>query len=316
MGLKELAEREDVGVVVGRFQIHKLHKGHRDIIDSVVERHDAVLIFLGVSPLRHTTSNPLDLKARRALFREAYPDIDVHYVRDCEADAAWSEALDKEIHRHTNPGQTVRLYGSRASFVDHYRGKPPTTVLEAQSIVSATEIRRRVQNNYAPNRDFRAGVIAAAVQREPHPIHRIGVFVLSENRENILMVRLPEEAAWRFPSLESALDTPNLDADASRAVFKQTGIDHSTLHYVGGYQPDDWRYRSVAETVKITFFATHYRSGVVGKYNEGVAIVAWRPTTEVLLGELHPEHAIVHPEHGPAMSMLAEWLETNPSNAR
>ena len=45
----------DVGVLVGRFQVHKLHQAHLDLIRYVIERHDRVLIFLGTSSSRVVT---------------------------------------------------------------------------------------------------------------------------------------------------------------------------------------------------------------------------------------------------------------------
>jgi len=46
----ELEEKySDVGIIVGRFQVHKLTEAHFKLIDTVLKRHKKVIIFLGVS---------------------------------------------------------------------------------------------------------------------------------------------------------------------------------------------------------------------------------------------------------------------------
>ena len=39
----------DVGIIVGRFQVHTLTDAHVKLIDNVKKRHEKVIIFLGVS---------------------------------------------------------------------------------------------------------------------------------------------------------------------------------------------------------------------------------------------------------------------------
>ena len=38
----------NVGVIVGRFQVPELHRMHHDLIQSVIDRHEKVYIFLGI----------------------------------------------------------------------------------------------------------------------------------------------------------------------------------------------------------------------------------------------------------------------------
>jgi len=63
----------DVGVIVGRFQVNELHDAHTDLITSVLNKHDRVLLFLGNSIIRNTLNNPLDYRARRAMIAEKFP---------------------------------------------------------------------------------------------------------------------------------------------------------------------------------------------------------------------------------------------------
>ena len=41
LDMKEVtAPAADVGVIVGRFQVHELHQAHRELIQYVMDRHD------------------------------------------------------------------------------------------------------------------------------------------------------------------------------------------------------------------------------------------------------------------------------------
>jgi bifunctional NMN adenylyltransferase/nudix hydrolase len=63
----------DVGVIVGRFQVPELHDAHKDLIETVCDKHDKVIIFLGLSPLMVTRENPLDFESRKQMILESSP---------------------------------------------------------------------------------------------------------------------------------------------------------------------------------------------------------------------------------------------------
>ena len=125
----------DVGIVIGRWQIHELHEAHRDVIDTVRAKHDRVLIFVGLSPLRNTSRNPLDFNTRKKMIQETYPDIEVYYVEDNPSDKVWSKNLDREIEKWLKPFQKAVIYGSRDSFIPHYSGRYPVVELEATKYI-------------------------------------------------------------------------------------------------------------------------------------------------------------------------------------
>jgi nicotinamide mononucleotide adenylyltransferase len=41
----------DCGIIIGRFMIHELHSMHIDLIQTVLDKHDRVIVFLGVAPI-------------------------------------------------------------------------------------------------------------------------------------------------------------------------------------------------------------------------------------------------------------------------
>jgi len=57
-----------VSVIIGRFQIHKLHKGHLALIEEAKKISGFVLILIGVTSATGTDLNPISFEARKRLF--------------------------------------------------------------------------------------------------------------------------------------------------------------------------------------------------------------------------------------------------------
>jgi bifunctional NMN adenylyltransferase/nudix hydrolase len=148
----------DIGVIVGRFQVHELQAGHRELIDTVMEKHSRVIIFLGIVAGAPTKRNPLDFNSRKLMIEHSYPNITVLPLKDERDDFGWSLSLDKKI-REVYPTGKVILYGSRDSFVAYYKGTNETCVLEPQTITCGTDYRKMAASQTGASKDFRAGVI-------------------------------------------------------------------------------------------------------------------------------------------------------------
>ena len=200
----------DVGVIIGRFQVHTLHEAHIELIDTVKERHERVIVFLGLSPLRNTSRNPLDFKARKNLINEHYEDIDVFYIDDVPDDVLWSKKLDEQVKKWTNPGESVVLYGSRDSFISKYHGINRVCRLESDSYISGSEIRKKIKTNYLSTEPFRAGIISATGQRYKVAYQTIDVAIIDENK--VLLARKPNEEKWRFIGGFSSVDSNSQSA--------------------------------------------------------------------------------------------------------
>lgn len=283
----------DIGVIVGRFQVHELHAAHRELIESVRSRHRRVIIILGLSPLRNTLKNPLDFRARKAMIQETYSDVDVLYIQDVSSNEVWSTELDRLIATHINPTDKAVLYGSRDSFIDAYSGKYPTALLESKSFISGSEIRREVQTGYKPDKSYRAGVIAATAQRFPVCYQTVDVVIFDEKYANVLLVRKPNSKLWQFVGGFSDINSPSLEADARREVAEEVGVDITDPEYVGSMVVDDWRYRSEDDKIKTAIFVAKYVSGTPeGK--DDVAEARWFQWDHLKLSNL-TQHLI--PEH-------------------
>ncbi len=112
----------NVGVIVGRFQVAELHEGHKQLIQSVRNEHNKVIIFLGLSVCVGTKNNPLDYEARKQMILQTFPEIIVGYIQDMRNDEVWSTTLDREINKLKSPAENVTLYGGRDAFIKHYSG--------------------------------------------------------------------------------------------------------------------------------------------------------------------------------------------------
>jgi len=263
----------DVGIIVGRFQVNELHEAHIDLINSVIQKHDRVLLFLGNSIIRNTTSNPLDYRARRAMIADKFPNVEVHYINDNPSDTAWSKSLDKQIGEQLLPMQSVTLYGSRDSFLKAYSGKYNVCELEATTFISGTEVRRRVCNNYPPTADYRAGMIAATAYRYPTAFQTVDIAVVNDKGE-ILLARKPDEKKWRFIGGFSDPRSVSLEADAKREVTEEASVEVDDITYLGSTLVDDWRYRGEQDKIKTALFLAKY---IYGKPegSDDVAEVKW-----------------------------------------
>lgn len=279
----------DVGIIVGRFQINDLHEAHIDLINTVTERHDRVLIFLGNSPLRNTLNNPLDFRARRAMIAENFSDVEIHYINDTSDDEVWSKNLDKLIAEQLTPHQTVMLYGSRDSFLKAYKGSHKTCELEASTFVSATEVRKRVSNNYPANKDYRAGMIAATAHRFPTAYQCVDVAIINIDKNEMLLAKKPGEKLLRFIGGFSDPRCPSLEADARREVKEEASVEVGDPIYVGSTLVDDWRYRNEIDKIKTALFVAPY---IYGKPEAGddIAEVHWVSLKNLLRTDLLPSH--------------------------
>ncbi len=281
----------DVGVIVGRFQVNELHEAHVDLITSVLQKHDRVLLFLGNSTIRNTLNNPLDYRARRTMIAEKFPTVEIHYINDNPSDTAWTKNLDKLIGEQLLPMQSVTLYGSRDSFLKCYNGKYNTCELEATTFISGTEIRRRVCNNYPPSADYRAGMIAATAYRFPTAFQTVDIAVVNDKGE-LLLARKPEEKKWRFIGGFSDPASVSLEEDAKREVQEEAGVEVGNITYLGSTLINDWRYRGEIDKIKTALFVAKY---VFGKPEgaDDVAEVKWVSINNLTKNDIVETHHVL-----------------------
>lgn len=256
-------KKTPIGVIVGRFQVHELHEGHKALIESVIQNHDKVLIFLGVSPAKGTKNNPLDFKSREQMLHESYPDLSVLPIKDVHNDEEWSKTLDEKIREVFAIG-AVTLYGSRDGFIPHYKGQFPTVELQARFKISGSDIRNSLKDKSVADKNFRHGVIASCFDRYPISFCTVDAAILDGNG-NVLLARkkIDPKGKWRFiGGFVDIKADENMEEAVKREVMEETGsLGVGTPVYVGSARIDDWRYRNEQDGIMTTFFAIDYTFG-------------------------------------------------------
>lgn len=253
-----MSSTADIGVIVGRFQVHELHQAHRELIESVMAQHKKVLIMLGVSPVLVSKRNPLDFVARKEMLLTNYSGLTVLSIPDMPSDEEWSRTLDARI-REAFPVGDVQLYGSRDSFIQYYSGAFPTQELAPQVFVSGTEVRRNASREVKQSGDFRAGVIYAAFNQYTKVFPTVDVAIL--RGEEVLLGRKAQQNKYRFIGGFADATDDSYEAAARREVMEETGVEVENLRYLGSARIDDWRYRSEADKIITLFFAADYAYG-------------------------------------------------------
>ena len=285
------SKAEDVGVVIGRFQVDDLHEGHKELLDTVNEKHARLIIFIGISSCKCTFNNPLDFASRRALLQEHYPEATILYINDIHNDELWSDDLDNKIDNLIGPGQTVRLYGSRDSFIPYYHGKFPVEELVQETYYSGTVIRKQLSARAKNSRDFRAGAIWAMQNQWPGPKVTIDVAIFNDYYTKILLGRKKKEDKYRLIG-GFVQNGESFEKTVVREAYEETHLQLKDLEYKGSFPIDDWRYRGERDKITTTLFIATIADGKP-QPDDDIHELKWFDFTEDLLDEVVPNHVVL-----------------------
>lgn len=269
------------GVIVGRFQVNRLHDGHRELFDRVFARHARVIVFLGVSPTGMTPEHPLDFATRAAMLRNEYPDLEgrsltILPIRDVMTDEYWSKMLDEKIHEVVGSSEVV-LYGGRDSFVPHYRGAHTPIELGLTKGVTGKAVREQLTNQILASDDFRHGVIYGAMNQYPRVIACVDVIVYYRDANGelqLLLGRKLGDPGWRFIGGHAEPDAPSFEADAQREAFEEGGVVPTRLEYIGSCLVPDWRWEREVSKIKTVVFAAEVMS-LGASAGDDIGFVRW-----------------------------------------
>jgi bifunctional NMN adenylyltransferase/nudix hydrolase len=258
-----MSKKYDIGVIIGRFQVHKLHEGHKKLIETVLKNHKKTIVVLGCTDVLGGPRNPLDFVSRKMMIEESYPEISaVIPHKDQVSDTLWSSKLDEKIKEVYNKG-SVLLYGSRDSFIPHYKGKFDVRELEATTYHSGTEIRHDVAAETKSSELFRAGVIYGLANTYPFPYSTVDV-AIRMNDGRYLMAKKPNEEKYRFVGGFVDVDDTTDQAACRREVHEEVKVNVDGIEYISSRKINDWRYRGEPERGIMTrFFHSTYTYGRV-----------------------------------------------------
>ncbi len=267
----------EIGVVVARFQVHKLHEGHINLIDKVIENHKKVVIFLGVPVIGNTKANPLDYASREAMIKETYPNVIVLPLKDQRSNEKWSRELDNQIQVPFGERSSLSavLYGSRDSFIPYYSGKYAVVELTTDVLYSGTEVRKQVSKEILASEDFRAGVIHATYAARPVTYPTVDITVYNEKGQ-ILLAKKPNEDFYRFIGGFVDRTDENWEQAAKREFKEETGgnAEIGNVSYVCSGAINDWRYGKTESGIMTTLFIGKFLWGRI-EPSDDIASLHW-----------------------------------------
>lgn len=294
-----------VGVLIGRWQVDRLHDGHIALIDQIRKWHPKLLLLLGVRSGPTDPSNALDFRLRERMLRGLAPDATILPLLDRPGDDdRWSDEVDALI-RTVFPTEGATIYGGRESFIPHYKGTYPTKKLDLGfDAFSGTQVRQNIAAQPRDSEDFRAGVIYAKQMDYPRVSPAVDVAMLKG--DEVCLIRKPNERVWRFPGGFVGAKDASYEAAAKRELHEETGlVAEGGLQYVGSFRVDDPRVRGSADTIFTTFYTTSYTFGKPSAGDDASEADWFR------LATLSENPFYIMPEHRPLLTALCTYLSVS-----
>src|SRR5690606_25736909 len=112
-------------------------------------------------------------------------------------------------------------------------GSFPIRELESTKYISGTEIRKRIANKYTQTPSFRAGAIAASLDRYPTCYPTVDVAIIDASRGMLLLGKKDGEQSLRFIGGFADPKSSSYEVDARREVMEETGIEVNDTKYIG-----------------------------------------------------------------------------------
>lgn len=296
----------EIGVIVARFQTPTLHKMHTDLIDTVCNNHNKVIIFLGISRVQQTEKNPLDFTTRKLMIQEKYPEITVLPLTDQRSNARWSHILDNEIPVPYGNRKAL-LYGGRDSFIPYYEGKYDTVELVGKKPdMSGTAVREATAKDLIRTEDGRKGVIYANYGRYAITYPTVDVVAYKDNQ--ILLGKKPGETKYRFVGGFVDATDANWEEAAKREFKEETGGEIGDLSYIASARIDDWRYSGEKDGIMTTLFIGELQSDNFAAADD-IEDCKLFNMEEMMDYEVYSK--LIMEEHVPLFGKLVEYFKKN-----
>jgi bifunctional NMN adenylyltransferase/nudix hydrolase len=280
---------QEIGVIIGRFQVTELYAGHIELIQKVIHNHKQIVILLSVTPVLVTKKNPLDFITRKEMILKVFPNITILSLPNEPDDNDWSRELDKRI-REVFPIGDALLYSGRDSFRSAYTGIFETTEIEQIADFSDVEMLKDFSIETKVNPNFRVGVIFAVHNQYPKVFPTVDVAIM--RGDEMLLGRKSHQALFRFIGGFVDPTDDNFEQAAQREAQEETGVEVGNLQYVGTAKIDDWRYRHETDKIITTLFTADYISGNA-KAQDDIAEIKWFKINNLTTEDFVVEHRVL-----------------------
>lgn len=286
-----------LGVVIGRFQVPKLHAGHIALMNKALLSHDHALILIGVPSFTGTKKNPLDFPTVRAMVDNAISSsykskTTILPIFDVRSDEEWSKSVDHLIHT-LYPFDKVTLYHGRDSFKEYYSGKHVCEAVDVPNTKSGTEMRDSAGLSHVHSEDFRRGMIYQSYHKWPRINPTVDIVVYDEAANKILLGTKKDSPLFRFPGgFVDARDGSFYNA-AKRELQEETGIvvdALDNLEFVGSTLVNDGR--STPDNVIMTSLYLYKvnSENLVIQAADDLSTVQFVHLTSLFNNDMVPEH--------------------------
>jgi bifunctional NMN adenylyltransferase/nudix hydrolase len=117
---KFFKDNDTLGVIISRMQVPYLTASHINMIETVQQRHNKLLILLGVADVI-STKNPLPFLFRKQMLEEYLRPTDIVMpLKDNNDNSKWVRLVDTLVNCNIYGSETATIYGGRDSFIPYY----------------------------------------------------------------------------------------------------------------------------------------------------------------------------------------------------
>lgn len=296
-----------VGVIVGRFQVANLSKAHFSLIRYVLNLHNNVLLFLGVSPTNLSRKNPLSFTMRQKMiagsFSNANHKLIILPIKDIHNSKKWVGLIEDKIQEIFPHETDVTYYGGRDSSISSFLafGNFPAIQLNKKDLelydekenLSGTELRDLTSKKEIDSPDFRSGVIYATYNHYDIAYPCVDIAVRHPtNPELFLFAKKPYESGLRFVGGHVNPSDYSLEEAASRELEEETGLIIPGLIYLGSSHIRDWRYEHENDKIITTLFYGVASTDAVNPQDD-IEHLEWRNIETIEETDIVLEHHVL-----------------------
>jgi bifunctional NMN adenylyltransferase/nudix hydrolase len=149
--------------------------------------------------------------------------------------------------------------------------------------------------------------------RFPVSYQTVDVAIINNDKNEILLVKKPNENKYRFCGGFSDPNSESLEQDARREVKEETGVEIGEPKYIGSTLISDWRYNRGCEQdrIKTALFVADYVYGNPQGADD-VEAAKWFKLNTLKKSDIMEEHGVL-------LDMLVDKYlkkKTNPTTAQ